>query len=318
MSKAHNIMQTSDKQASQNITLDFDFFSFLKFIYESRIFILRIIIVFGFISVIYNFAFRPIVYSSTVKIHPVNSSSTSAVPQSLSRVISIAGGGSTGTSGKNTKNLAIINSRQFIDGFIAERNIAKYLLAVDYYDSKLQTLYFKEKLFDPVTGEIKKELINNEMLYRKFIKLLSVNPDLKSDIVNVSVRYISPFAASDIANWLVEDLNKYLASKAVAKAQRNVDFLKSTVQTNQKNYIELSNLYNALTLQEIKKLMLAKDSIEYAYEIIDPAFPVMAKVSPRRLRDSIIGTMMGGIIALFILIFQRIVLAYRNQYSTQS
>ena len=261
MSKAHNIMQTSDKQASQNITLDFDFFSFLKFIYESRIFILRIIIVFGFISVIYNFAFRPIVYSSTVKIHPVNSSSTSAVPQSLSRVISIAGGGSTGTSGKNTKNLAIINSRQFIDGFIAERNIAKYLLAVDYYDSKLQTLYFKEKLFDPVTGEIKKELINNEMLYRKFIKLLSVNPDLKSDIVNVSVRYISPFAASDIANWLVEDLNKYLASKAVAKAQRNVDFLKSTVQTNQKNYIELSNLYNALTLQEIKKLMLAKDSI---------------------------------------------------------
>ena len=71
-------------------------------------------------------------------------------------------------------------------------------------------------------------------------------------------------------------------------------------------------------MMEIKKLMLAKDSIEYAYEIIDPAFPVMAKVSPRRLRDSIIGTMMGGIIALFILIFQRIVLAYRNQYSTQS
>ena len=302
-------MKTQD-----HISLDFDFLTFVNFIFANKFFIFRMILIFGIVSIIYNFAFRPIIFTSTIKIHPVNSASESVIPQSLTRMLSGVGDSNT-ASGKGSKDLAIITSRQFIDSFIKKRDIAKYLIAVDAYDASSQTLYFKDKLFDPETAKIKRELVNDEMLYRQFSRLLSIKTYLDSEMVNVSIQYISPFAASDMANWLIEDLNIYLANKDVIKAQRNIDFLNSTVQTSQKNYVDLDNLYHSLKLQEIKKLMLAKASTEHSYEVIDPAFPVMVKSSPRRLRDSLVGTIMGGIVALFTLIFQRIILAYRDQYS---
>jgi len=301
-------MTTKDK-----LDIDFDFFSFIKFILENKLFILRMIVVFSIISIIFNFVFRPIIYTSTITIHPVNSSAESVIPQSLSRILDSTGV-SDASNAKYSKNLAIINSRQFIDSFIKKRDIAKYLIAVHSYDSKSGTLSFNDKLFDSETGKIREELLNNELLYREFNNILFINSSRDTELVDISISYLSPYAASDIANWLIEDLNIYLANKDAIKAQRNIEFLNSTVDTNQKNYVDLSNLYNSLKLQEIKKLMLAQASTEYAYEIIDPAFPILIKSSPKRLRDSALGIILGGLISIFLLIFQRIFEVFKARY----
>lgn len=298
-------------QSDNSISLDFDFLSFINFIFKNKFFLFKFILAFAFISVVYNFMFRPIIYTSTIKIYPVDSASESVVPQSLTRMIS---GGLAGAGTKDTKNVSIITSRQFMDSFIEKRDLAKYLIAVEDYDPGSQTLVFEKKFFDSETQRVKKEFLNYEQLYRLMRKRLAVKTFLESEMVEISIRYISPFAASDIANWLVEDLNTFLANKEVNKSQRNIDFLNTTINPAQGNYIDLSNLYNSLKLQEIKKLMLAKSSEEFAYEIIDPAYPVMVKTSPKRGRDTVLGIILGGIFGMIYLILLRVIQVYKIRY----
>ena len=304
--------QENSQKLDNSISLDFDVLSFINFISTNKSLLFKFILAFAFISVVYNFMFRPIIYTSTIKIYPVDSASESVVPQSLTRMIS--GGLAGGAGTKDTKNVSIITSRQFMDSFIEKRDLAKYLIAVDEYDSGSKTLVFKKKFFDIETQRVKDEFLNYEQLYRLMRKRLSVKTFLESDMVEISIRFISPFAASDIANWLVEDLNTFLADKEVNKSQRNIDFLNTTINPAQGNYIDLSNLYNSLKLQEIKKLMLAKSSEEFAYEIIDPAYPVMVKTSPKRGRDTVLGVILGGIFGMIYLILLRVIQVYKLRY----
>jgi len=53
---------------------------------------------------------------------------------------------------------------------------------------------------------------------------------------------------------------------------------------------------------ELPKLMLAKGNEEFAFKIVDPAVSPKHRVRPKRALTAVIGTILGGLLGMFIVL----------------
>ena len=181
--------------------------------------IIAITAVFAFVSVIYALSLSD-QYKATVLLAPAQSDSSdlSGALGQLGGLASLAGvsiGG--GDSSEAQMAQEIMKSWSFIDGFIADNDLAVELSAVQDWSKGSNELLINDGVYDT---ENKQWLIENEsgvtgppsswVLFQAFSERLVVSENKKSGLVSVSIEYYSPQIAKQWLDMYVAAINAHM------------------------------------------------------------------------------------------------------------
>tara|TARA_B100000925_G_scaffold216119_1_gene165275 strand:- start:14959 stop:15816 length:858 start_codon:yes stop_codon:yes gene_type:complete len=238
--------------------------------------------------------FLPDEYIATAKLFPNDANAEAKSPLAgLTGSLGISMGPLS--TDKTLKHIEILQSRSFLIDFINSQDILPYVLHAEWDDEKRNW-----KVREP----------NQEEIYSTFMKdFLSISRDLSTNLVSVSITSLDPQLSAEIANNLVYSLNSLLREKELLESNKRIDFLNDklaeTLDAFSKNY--LSSLIQAETAKSSS--LFAED--EFAFKIIDPAYPPELKSSPSKTEWGIYGILSGFIFSLFYLLGKSILVEYR-------
>jgi uncharacterized protein involved in exopolysaccharide biosynthesis len=235
-------------------------------------------------------------YRAELTLEPVSQEDVASGLSGLtSRIGGMAGllGIDLGKSSSSTAaSLATIKSRLLLADFIERNNLLPLLYPNRWDAGKKQWTVPPDKV--PTT----------EDGYQMFIKeILATREDKKGGLIILSVDWRDPRLAAQWANGIVAEANRYIAERAAVEAQRNVDFLNAEVVKSED--VGLRQAIYMLVESEVKKRMLARTRVDYAFRVLDPAVPPQLKryVRPQRilyaLGGALVGCLFAGLLALW-------------------
>ncbi|MFS1423645.1 Wzz/FepE/Etk N-terminal domain-containing protein [Shewanella sp. 10N.286.48.B5] len=227
--------------------------------------------------------------------------------------INLGGGGGVD---KTQMAIEVVKSRQFTSEFIQKHNILADLMAAEKWDMASDTLAYDVDMFDvknnkwirEVKAPFKPEPSMQEA-YKAFSKVIAINSDKETGMVKVSVEHLSPSVAQQWVKWLVEDINLEMKQRDVAEAQRSTAFLET--QIAQTNVADIRTILYQLIEEQTKTIMFAEVREEYVFKTIDPALVPEEKAGPKRALICVLGTMLGGMLAVMIVLIRHFV---RKEY----
>ena len=94
-----------------------------------------------------------------------------------------------------------------------------------------------------------------------------------------------------------------IADMIIQDAQNSIVFLNEQIKTTP--YAELRTMFYELIQQKTQSMMLAKVNPEYALTTIDPPLVPEIKSKPNRAFVCILGALLGGMLALFVVLISR-------------
>lgn len=202
------------------------------------------------------------------------------------------GGIGLGGGGKKSEALATLQSAALTQTFIEENRLLPIL-----FSSRWNTGMNAWKSSDV---EDIPTLWDGELKFRKSIR--SVIDDKKTGLITLTIRWRDPQLCADWAAEIVSRTNAYLRSKAIAQSNKNLAYLND--QLSKTSVIELQKAIYGLIEAEIKKIMIANATDEYAFRVIDPARVPQEKSGPKRslivLGTALAGLIIGVLLALGI------------------
>lgn len=251
-------------------------------------------LVFGMLALVTAFVL-PEKYQATVVLAPVDDDAGGKLGGAgalLSQFGGLAGLGgiSLGGSGKKSEAVATLQSAALTEAFIDENKLLPVLFKKDWDAS---TEKWKTSAPDDMPTLWKAE--------KKFrSKVRAIGEDKKTGLVTLTITWNDPEQAAVWANDLVARANRYLRSKAIEQSQENLRYLNE--QLGKTSVVEIQKAIYGLTEAEIKKIMIANGSEEYAFKVIDPARVPEERSSPRRALIAAVGLfaglMLGMVLAL--------------------
>ena len=223
-----------------------------------------------------------------------------------------------GTGNKVHETIAIMKSRDFINRFIEAHDLYFSLFAVKpkkFFDSESG---IDESIFNPVTsswvvddkqGSTKKP--SSWKSYELFSRILAVELDKKTGLVEVSVEWHDPLLAKNWVDWLVKDVNEYLKMMEVAEAERNILFLKKSLENT--SIASFQEAFYKLIENQMKTTMLAETREEFALKTLDPAVVAEESIGPRRFVVGVLGFVFGVVLGSFCAYFRVLGLTFFNK-----
>lgn len=181
--------------------------------------------------------------------------------------------------GSKDKSVAVatLRSRALIEQFIAERELVPVLIDKPDPD-RPPTVWMAHQLFVD--------------------QVLKVTEDKKSGLITVAVEWKDPQLAADWVTDIVARADARLRQVAIDESEKNLAYLDD--QARKSSVVEIQQSLYRLAETEIKKLMLARGSNEYAFKTVDPARAPELRIKPKRAIIAVIGTLFGGFVGVFL------------------
>ncbi|MEO5378090.1 MAG: Wzz/FepE/Etk N-terminal domain-containing protein [Magnetococcus sp. DMHC-6] len=197
--------------------------------------------------------------------------------------ISLGGGGSS-----KDANIARMKSREFIEKFINDEKILPILFP-KLWDSEAQ----KWKEDDP------KKIPSMWRAVELFLGIFTITEDKKTGLITLAIEWKDRELATRWANLLVERINDHLRELVVQDYQKNMEFLNS--EMSKTTIVEVKQAIVNILEGQIKKIMMAKVSKQYAFKVLDPAVvsPKDNYVKPKKRLMVILGFIMGSFLGIF-------------------
>jgi uncharacterized protein involved in exopolysaccharide biosynthesis len=236
-----------------------------------------------------SFAF-PKQYRTQVLLAPTTSNSESGggiqgLVSKYSALASAVGIGLPAQQGLISVAIARLQSRGFIEGFIADQKIMEVLFPKDFSSSV-------------TAGEAKHTLQDG---FQKFVgSVMLVERDKSSDLVTIRIDWTDRELGAKWANALVSRLNDVMRADAMDETDRNLKYL--AVELQKAEYVTLRDAIASVMESQINKRMLAITQPEYAFRILDPAKPSDAKRKqfPKRWIFLIVGGLLAGLLGIVL------------------
>lgn len=225
------------------------------------------------------------VYRAEVLLAPAEEASAPAIGGQLGGLAALAG--FNVNEGGGVEALAVLRSRDFAREFI-EHHALLPLFFEDDWDQAGQ----RWRMEDP---EAAPDVRDGVRFFHE--KVLTVQEERGTGLVTLAVEWTDPEIAAEWAGTLVRRLNNRLRERALAEAQTNIDYLQSELATT--SLVTLQESIGRLLESELQKLMLARGNEEFAFTVLDPAEPPKHRVRPKRTAIVILGTILGGLLAVF-------------------
>jgi len=193
---------------------------------------------------------------------------------------------------KKNESIATLGSRKFTEQFIKDEKLLPVLF-YDDWDEENQ----RWKDSDP------EDIPTREDAWKLFDrKIRRISEDRKTGLVRLSIEWKNPQQAAYWANELVRRVNEMLRKKAVTESEKAIAYLRE--QRGKTSVVELQEVVNHLIESEMKQIILANITEEYAFRIIDPAVvpdePFRPVMKLYMLLGAVSGIVTGVILALFL------------------
>ena len=249
------------------------------------------------------------VYKSSALLAPTESASNGmgALAQQYGGLASLAGI-TLPTGGQVSKSLIaieVMRSRTFLTEFIAKYELLPALLAADYWDRDQRKLVLDPDIFDETSGKWGEEYLasgekepSSQMGYEAFSGIFSVEQDVQTALVEVSIEYLSPDLAQAWVTLLIREVNEAMRNQDITKSEESIKYLKEKVLENQ--IADLDIVFYELIQTQVQSRMLAQLGEEYVFMTIDPAISPVLKSGPRRAVITIIGSLSGLMLGIFV------------------
>jgi LPS O-antigen subunit length determinant protein (WzzB/FepE family) len=279
-------------------------------IWSGKILIAAITLLFAIGSIFYALS-KPNIYQASVLLAPASSQNGSgglaALAGQFGGLASMAGInlGATGAD-KTSLALATLQSRSFIENFINKHHLLVPLMAAENWNKATNELVLNELLYNKKnnTWLLKSDLSQPSPweAYLRFSQAINISQDKTSSLITIDLDYYSPLLAKEWLTILVSEINEFIRNQEKEETQASIDYLK-----NQLKKIQVSNMetvFYQLIEEQTKTMMLAQVKQEYAFRTIDPAQVPDIKSSPNRALMVIIGTMLGAILSILLVLIR--------------
>ena len=272
--------------------------------------IIAITVVFAVVSVFYALSV-PNQYKATAMLASAQSDGAdlSGALGQIGGLASLAGVSiSGGESSEAQIAKEIMQSWSFVEGFIAENNIAVEIYATQGWSRESNELQIDDNLYDT---ETKTWLVENNItgelgppssweLFSSFSQRLEVSEDPKSKLVSVSLEYYSPQIAKQWLDKYVSAINAHMQQRQVEKITNNINYLQ--VQIEKTSIAEMREVFYTIIEEQTKNMMLAEASPDYVFVAVSPSMVPEQKSQPKRALICILGTMLGGMLSVMLVL----------------
>ena len=275
-------------------------------LWGNKIKIIGITAVFSVVSVIYALSV-PNQYKASALLAPAQQQSggLSGALGQLGGLASLAGvsiGG--GESSEAQVAQEIMKSWSFIEGFIADNDLAVEVYAAEGWSRESNQLKFDNDVYAVKT---KTWLVKNDnigrlgpptswQLFEKFSEMLAVSEDKKSGLISISIEYYSPQIAKQWLDLYISSINKHMQARQVVKVSNNIEYLEAQIEKT--SITEMQEVFYTIIEEQIKSQMLAEASPDYAFVAVSPSMVPEEKSQPKRALICILGTLLGGILSV--------------------
>ena len=272
--------------------------------------IIAITAVFAFVSVIYALSVSN-QYKATVLLAPAQSDSSdlSGALGQLGGLASLAGvdiGG--GDSSEAQMAQEIMKSWSFIDGFIADNDLAVELSAVQDWSKGSNELLINDGVYDT---ENKQWLSSkNEcdvrgppsswVLFQAFSERLVVLENKKTGLVAVHIEYYSPQIAKQWLDMYVAAINAHMQQRQMEKVTNNINYLQAQIEKT--SIAEMREVFYTIIAEQTKNKMMTEASPEYAFVAVSPSMVPEVTSQPQRRFICILGTLLGGMLSVLLVL----------------
>lgn len=244
-------------------------------------------VVFAIGSVTYALLAKEI-FRAEVLLAPAKEQSAPMLGGQLSGLAALAGVNIG--EGSGVEALAVLQSREFARGFIEQLDLLPVFFKDDW-DAE------NERWLEDDPTEVP-DIRDGVKFFHE--EVLEVSEQRTTGLVTLSIEWTDPEIAAEWAGLLARRLNDRLRDKALREAETNVAYLQSEMASS--TLFSLQESIGNLLETELQKLMLAKGNEEFAFKIVDPAVPPKQRVRPKRALTAVIGTVLGGLLGVFIVL----------------
>ena len=283
---------------------EIDLREFFYVLWEAKSIIVSITAFVSIVGVIYSLLL-PNIYESKALLAPVNSSSS--ITGALGGYSGFAGLAgirlpSGGDQGNSLKAIQKINSLSFFENNILTNIYLPDLMALKSWDSKTNKLSYDESSYDTKKNIwIDGYKPSAQKSYKAFKSKLSLDVDIDSGFINLSIKHQSPFVAKQWVELVVNEVNSFYRQKDKLESEKAVGYLNQQISTT--TLSEIKQVLAQLLQDETKKLTLVEANQFYVFDYIDPPAVMEIKSEPRRSIICIIIALLGGILSIaFVLI----------------
>lgn len=310
-----NAMNSKEFYQQQHLTEDdeIDLAELWHAIWSGKLLILIISAVFAISSVLYAIN-QPNIYKATTLLAPTSdqggASGLAKMAGQFGGLASLAGinlgGGGTDKTGLA---LEVLKSRVFLESFIDKHQLLVPLMAAKNWDLNSNTLIINNDVYNETTKTWVREVKAPKkpepspwQAYKAFKDILSITTDKESGMIILAIEHYSPEIATQWLKWLVNDINSTMREQDKIEAQNSIDYLTKKLQETQLS--DMQTVFYQLIEEQTKTIMLAEVSKEYVLKTIDPANAPEEKAKPKRALIVVLGTMLGGILSVLIVLIR--------------
>ena len=297
---------------------DISLIDLYKLLWRKKIIILLSAFSFSLIGFFYIKSVEDIYQSNTLLAPSTNADSAPSMGM-LSGVASIAGINlPTDSSTNNTLiSLERLQSLDFFKMVVEKHDLYYELEAVKAWDKQKNVLIIDQDFYD---------LKENKWIYEdefaidgkpsiqeahsNFLKDFSINYDVKTGFVRLSMKHYSPNVAKKILDIFVDEINNTVREEDISLAQQMISYL--TNENLKTTNVDLKLGINSLIQNQIKKIAIANSTPQYVLKTISPPYSPERRYSPNRILIVLITFMIGLMVASMYFILQKIYLNELN------
>lgn len=203
--------------------------------------------------------------------------------------------------GNSAKAIEKLGTLSFFQENILPNIFLPDLMAIKSWDAESNTIKYNEGLFNS-EKQTWTEIPSPQESYKVFKRLLEFSKDFETGFVSVSVKHQSPYIAKEWTDLTVSQVNNFFRAEDKREAQAAMDFL--NLQIAQTSFTEIKQVIAQLLQQKMQTLALIEANEFYVFSYIDPPMVMEEKSEPTRSSISILGTVIGGLLAILFVIIR--------------
>ena len=294
-----------------------DLRSLFPIFWNHKKFILLLTAFFAICSVVYSLTLTNI-YTSQTLLRPTSESNSGLLNQ-YGGIASLAGINiPKATVDEVGVAMAMVNSKKLVSQLMLHESFLPDLMAAKKWNTETNTIFYDDDLYDKTNKKwIRKVSSNRQQIpspqeaILSFSQLVTISQDTNNSLVTLSVDHMSPHVAHQWSLWIVKEINILLANMKVIESQASIDYLNNQIKITP--YAELKTMFYELIQESTQSMMLAKVNPEYVLTTIDPPIVAEIKSKPNRSLTCILGTILGFIISIVIVLIRYLGFSKTNE-----
>jgi uncharacterized protein involved in exopolysaccharide biosynthesis len=278
---------------------EIDLIELLRSLWDSRYTIIGFTLVFACLGVTYALLATPW-YKAEITLAPKQQEIPGGISAQLGGLASLAGLGGMGDD-KSVEAIATIGSRELARAFIEAHDLVPRI-----FHAQWDAAAGRWKEDDPEKWPDVRDAIK---FYQE--EMVAVSQDRKTQLITLSVTWTDPDEAAAWASELVERVNNQMRTRAAREAEANLKYLNKELAAT--NVVNLQQSISRLIETEMQKLMVARNSEDYAVRTIDAAQIPKRPDRPKKPIVAVLATIAGGLLSLVWLGLRHVYRQFRLQ-----